>query len=376
MDLDKYLESKLDSLKEKNEYRSLVIPEGFLDFSSNDYLGLAKESLPHFKVSSGSTGSRLITGNSKLFEDLEQKIADWKGTEAALFFGSGYLANLGTISALVGPRDVIFSDELNHSCILDGIRLSGAKKFFYRHLDTEHLQELLEKHRADYDNAFVITDSIFSMQGACCDLPGIIALKEKYDFAFYLDEAHATGTKASNGAGLYADLVEEGKVKPGQVEIQMGTFSKACGVEGGYVAGSKTLIDFLINKARTFIYSTAPSPLIVSAVSHNLDKLIAASDKRVQLQNNISYFAKKLKELDLDFTNDETAIFAINLNSNEQALKLSKEFEDEKIFVKAIRPPTTPKPCLRICLHADHNQAQMDQVLTMLYHRLFQCSAQ
>ena len=366
MDLDKYLQNKLDNLKEKNEYRSLVIAEGFLDFSSNDYLALAKEALPEFKVSPGSTGSRLITGNSKLFEDLEGKIANWKSTEAALFFGSGYLANLGTISALVGPRDVVFSDELNHSCILDGIRLSGAKKFFYRHLDTKHLEELLEKHRADYDNAFVITDSIFSMQGTCCDLPGIIALKDKYDFALYLDEAHATGTKASNGAGLYADLIEAGNLKPGQVEIQMGTFSKACGVEGGYVAGSKTLIDFLINKARTFIYSTAPSPLTVSAVSHNLDKLINANDKRAQLKNNINYFAKKLKELDLDFTNDETAIFAINLNSNEEALKLSKEFEDEKIFVKAIRPPTTPKPCVRICLHSDHSQKDLDRVTTML----------
>jgi 8-amino-7-oxononanoate synthase len=297
---------------------------------------------------------------------LEKDIARWKKTEAALFFGSGYLANLGTISAIAGPRDVIFSDELNHSCILDGIRLSGAKKFFYRNLDTKHLQELLEKHRADYDKAFVITDTVFSMQGTCADLKSIIDLKAKYDFSLYLDEAHATGTMGQTGAGLYAYLVEAKEIEANQAEIQMGTFSKAAGVEGAYVAGSNELIDYLINFARTFIYSTASSPYVISMVSQNLKRLIVADDKRLNLYKNIDYFRDKLTERKIDYTNNRSPVFAINLKTNEEALSLSEEFLKNQILIKAIRPPTVPQPCLRICLHADHSFEDIDRVLEKL----------
>jgi 8-amino-7-oxononanoate synthase len=367
MGLNEFINKRLGDLKSINQYRELnIYSNDFLDFSSNDYLGLAKVSFDFTDLDSGSTGSRLITGNSLEFEDLEKEIAAWKKTEAALFFGSGYLANLGAISAMAGPRDVIFSDELNHSCILDGIRLSGAKKFFYKNLDAKHLQELLEKHRAGYDKAFVITDTVFSMQGTCADLKSIIDLKQDYDFTLYLDEAHATGTLGQTGAGLYASLVEKGDLEANQVEIQMGTFSKACGVEGAYVAGSKLLIDYLINFARTFIYSTAPSPYVVAMVQQNLKRLINAKDKRQALEKNIQYFRSKLDEIKISYTNDQSPIFAINLSTNEEALVLSEKFLAEKILLKAIRPPTVTQPCLRICLHSSHSIDDLDKVLKLL----------
>tara|TARA_B100001989_G_C24499977_1_gene444337 strand:- start:138 stop:1253 length:1116 start_codon:yes stop_codon:yes gene_type:complete len=371
MTFDDFIEKKLGDLKSINQYRSLnVYGDDYLDFSSNDYLALAKLEgkfdFSELNSKAGSTGSRLITGNSKIFEDFETEIADWKKTEAALFFGSGYLANLGAISALAGPRDVIFSDELNHSSILDGIRLSGAKKFFYPHLDTEHLETLLKQHRSKYEKAFVITDTVFSMQGTCADLKSIINLKSKYDFSIYLDEAHATGTMGETGAGLYAALVEVGEVEADQVEVQMGTFSKACGLEGAYVAGSELLKQYLINYARTFIYSTAPSPYVVSMLRQNLKRLINADDKRVKLKKNVEYFRAKLEDLDIQFTNDNSSIFALLIDSNKEALKKADKLLKEKILVKAIRPPTVPEPCLRICLHSEHGFEDIDKLLSFI----------
>lgn len=364
--LDKFLKEKLEYLKSKNQYRTLSLyDDSFQDFSSNDYLALSVQ-MQQNNVSTGSSGSRLITGNSIELESLEKEIALWKKTEAALFFGSGYLANLGAIAALAGPRDVVFSDEFNHSCILDGIRLSGAKKFFYKHLDLDHLRELLKKHRANYDKAFVVTDTVFSMQGSCADLKTIIDLKQDYDFAIYIDEAHATGTMASNGAGLYADLFERGLVDKDEVEIQMGTFSKACAVEGAYIAGSRLLIDYLVNYARTFIYSTAPSPLIVSAVRKNLNALITAVDKRENLASNIESFRSKLDAAGFTYTNDRTAIFALEFETNEEVLALSESLLSRKILVKAIRPPTVKKPCLRICLHAHDTNAKLETIIVAL----------
>lgn len=368
MSLEEFLTKELERLKDQDQYRELkTYSDDYLDFSSNDYLALRKNSDFVFSnLDSGSTASRLITGNSEQCEALEEKVAEWKGTEAALLFGSGYLANLGAISALAGPRDLIFSDELNHSCILDGIRLSGAKKFFYKHLDMAHLETLLEKHRADYQKAFVITDSIFSMQGTVADLESMCALKDKYDFALYLDEAHATGVLGASGAGLYASLVEAAKLEPGKVEIQMGTFSKACAVEGGYIAASKAVIDYLVNFARTFIYSTAPSPYTLAMIEQNLEALIAAEAGRDKLAMNINYLRQALVKLGLNFTNDEVPIFAILLDSNAQALELSEKLLEKNILVKAIRPPTVPQPCLRICLHADHSFEDIDALISVM----------
>lgn len=368
MSLEDFISNKLNKLKSMDQLRSLdLYSDSILNFSSNDYLGLAQEDFIFENLQSGSTGSRLITGNSHDLESLEKQIASWKKTETALFFGSGYLANLGAISALAGPRDVIFSDELNHSCILDGIRLSGAKKYFYRNLDINHLQELLKEHRAKYQNAFVVTDTVFSMQGTCADLKSIIDLKQEFDFSVYIDEAHATGTIGLSGAGLYASLVEQNKVKPNQVEVQMGTFSKACGVEGAYVAGSKVLIEYLINFARTFIYSTAPSPYVVEMVRQNLSRLVKANEQRKRLKENIEYLRQKLDSLNVDYQNDLTPIFSIAFESNAKVLELSGKLLLNKILVKAIRPPTVPKPCLRICVHSDHQKTDLDKLISLLF---------
>jgi 8-amino-7-oxononanoate synthase len=368
MPLEDFISNKLNKLKSMDQLRSLdLYTDSLIDFSSNDYLGLVKKDFVFENLKSGSTGSRLITGNSPDLELLEKEIATWKKTEAAIFFGSGYLANLGAISALAGPRDVIFSDELNHSCILDGIRLSGAKKYFYRNLDINHLKELLIEHRSKYQNAFVITDTVFSMQGTCADLKSIIDLKQEFDFSVYIDEAHATGTMGLSGAGLYASLVEQNQVKANQVEVQMGTFSKACGVEGAYVAGSKVLIEYLINFARTFIYSTAPSPYVVAMVRQNLSRLVNADEERKSLSENIEYLRQKLDSFNVDYQNDQTPIFSVVFESNKKVLELSEKLLLNKILVKAIRPPTVPQPCLRICIHSDHKKEDLDKLISLLF---------
>jgi len=364
---EKYLEQELELVMQQEQYRSLKsYTSDFVDFSSNDYLGFAKQDYALSVSASGSTGSRLITGNSAELQALEKQIATWKNTEASLFFGSGYLANLGTISALAGPRDVIFSDEYNHSCILDGIRLSGAKKFFYENLNYQHLYSLLKTHRHKYRNAFVISDSVFSMQGTCVDVEKLYELKKDFDLFLYLDEAHATGVFAKNGAGLFAQELEKKPDLKNAIDIQMGTFSKACAVEGAYVAGSYQLIDFLINKARTFIYSTAPAPVVVTLVRKNLQLLINAQDKRKQLHENIKYFEQGLKTIQCDFTHQASPIFAINFSSNQEVLVLSKKLLEQKLLVKAIRPPTVKRPCLRVCIHASHSKEDLDALLAQL----------
>jgi 8-amino-7-oxononanoate synthase len=407
--LKTFLEESLFKLKEKNLIRETkhFNKKFFIDFSSNDYLGLGDrvlspadlynkpiqnflfanscdeefvqgqislwnntvdlEPTEHESLFIGSTASRLITGTHPIHERLEAKIASWKKTEAALCFGSGYLANIGAIPALVGPRDLILSDELNHSCILDGIKLSGAKKFFYRHNDIEHLKELLSKHINNYEKILVITDSVFSMDGDRARLEEIIKLKNKFSFSVYLDEAHATGVLGSTGAGLVEELDEAGKISAEDIEIQMGTFSKAIAVEGAYIAGSKELINFLKNKARSFMFSTAFSPLIANLISQNLETAIKRNDLRIKLKSNIKYFQEELRNQEVNnWTNEDTSIFSIVVGDNLETSNLSKVLLEKGFLVMAIRKPTVPYPRIRVCISAKHSIEEIKRLAVLL----------
>ena len=370
--LEKFFEEKLTELKNKNLYRSENVyrspDKDLIDFASNDYLGLASQNSNAEKSqeSFGSTGSRLLTGTHQIHQELEKEIAKWKKTESALFFGSGYLANIGTIPALANPHDVIFSDELNHACILDGIKLSGAKKFFYKHKNLEHLQELIKTHRSNYQKAFIISDSIFSMDGDKAPIDELSKIAKQYNLGLYLDEAHATGIYGSSGAGLVEEFYDQKLVNPANISVQMGTFSKAVGVEGGYIAGSHLLIDFLKNTARSFIFSTAPSPLITRKILENINSIKSNPRLRLQLKNNINYFREKLLQNQIHFTNEETSIFALPCKSNQSALDKSSLLLKSGFLVLAVRYPTVASPRLRVCLSALHSKDNIDKLVELL----------
>lgn len=267
-----FLKEELARLKECNLYRGLKwfdgpqAPRTVVDgrhcilLSSNNYLGLTEH--PEVKAfaeeavrrwGTGAGGSRLTTGNYRLFEELEGEIASYKGTEAAVIFNTGYMANLGVIAAVAGEKDVVISDELNHASIIDGCRLSRTEKKVYRHGDLEHLEKILKQSRK-YRRRLIVTDGVFSMDGDIAPLPEIVGLAERYDALVMVDDAHATGILGKKGAGTAEHFGLEGKI-----HMQMGTLSKALGSAGAYVAGSRELIDYLRNKARPFIFSHSTS---------------------------------------------------------------------------------------------------------------------
>ncbi len=371
--LNKFLETELQKQENKNLYRETKDffhgKPDLINFSSNDYLGLARrEFQANPELESGSGASRLTSGTREVHLELEQKIAQWKDTEAALFYSSGYMANLGALSAIAGPRDVIFSDEISHACIKDGIRLSGAKKFFYANCDHQHLSQLIQKHRGQFRKAFIVTVSVFSMEGHRAPIREICQIAKEHDCSVYVDEAHGTGVLGTKGAGLCQELYEAGEILKDDVQIHMGTFSKAAGLEGGYIAGSKLLIEFLKNKSKTFIYSTAPSPQIAWQLLQNLEILSQGKDLRKKLHSNIQYLKKLLEDNDIEYKNDGTAIFNLPFADIESCLEASKKLYEKNFLVIAIRPPTVKQAMLRVCMVSwlEHEQIQ-NFVLTLAY---------
>lgn len=366
--LEEFLNKELQKQEDKNLYREIKdYFEGkpdLINFSSNDYLGLARKKFAaNPELESGSGASRLTSGTRKVHLELETEIAKWKGTEAALFYGSGYMANLGVLTALAGPKDVIFSDEISHACIKDAIRLSGAKKYFYRNCDHEHLSELVEKHRGQFEKAFIVTVTVFSMEGHRAPIKKLCQIAKKHDCNVYVDEAHGTGVLGSKGSGLCQELYEKGEIQKEDITIHMGTFSKAAGLEGGYIAGSKLLIEFLKNKSKTFIYSTAPSPQIAWQLLQNLKELSQGKELREKLHSNIEYFKTKLEENNIEYRNDGTAIFNLPFRDIEKCMQVSQKLYDADFLVIAIRPPTVKAPMLRVCMVSWLEQDQIDSFI-------------
>lgn len=382
--LDKFLAEELEKLKKQNLYRELKlsieksVSKEYISFGSNDYLGFAE--------TIGSSGSRLTSGTHAIHLDLEKYVAEWKKTESAIVFGSGYLANVGTLSALLGPKDVAYADSLNHACIFDGIRLSKAKKYIYQHNDTSHLENLLLKTRRKSEKSLIVTDSVFSMDGDKAKLAELVKLSKIYDCSIYLDEAHATGVLGCTGAGLLEECVEKHQFHHKDIDVQMGTFSKAIGAEGAYVAGSRDLIDYLRNKARTFIFSTAPSPFVMEKVFKNLKENIQNPSLRRHLHDNISQlrrlffenpkfiygypsddkFSSQNMVKNIFWTNEETAIFAIFVGDLDKTLEISHKLQNHGILIPAIRPPTVDKPRLRVCVSAANTHEQLDKLVRVL----------
>jgi 8-amino-7-oxononanoate synthase len=338
-----------------------------INFGSNDYLGLAgDERLVQAAIAAtqeygtGSTGSRLITGHRELHRKLERAIAQLKQTEDALVFSSGYLANVGTVSAIVGKRDLILSDQFNHASLKNGAILSGAAILEYRHCDLIHLQELLEHHRTHHRRCLIATDTVFSMDGDLCPLPQILSLAEQFECMVLVDEAHATGVLGKTGAGGVEHLS-----CTGYELVQVGTLSKALGSLGGYVAGSATLIDFLRNRAATWIYTTGLSPADTAAALEAVRILQQEPERRDRLCHNITYLHHTLREMP-NLLPSDSPIFCLEVDRPATALQMSQALQQQGIFVPAVRPPTVPTSRLRITLMATHQPEQLQQLAAVL----------
>jgi 8-amino-7-oxononanoate synthase len=344
------------------EAGKVVTPEGreLLDLSSNDYLGLASHpalaeatARAAYEHGTGGTASRLIVGDSPAYHELEQRLAEHKGTEAALVLGSGYAANVGVIPALAGRGDAIFSDRLNHASIVDGCRLSRAEVHRYRHADAAHLEQLLRASHAR--RKLIVTDTVFSMDGDVAPLREIVELKERYDAGLLVDEAHAAGVFGPHGEGLARELaVEEG------IDLQLGTFSKAFGVYGACVAGREMWIRHLQNTCRSLIYSTALPPPVVAAAATALELVRSADRERAALRDRANRFRDRLSGLGLDTCGSTTQIVPIVVGDPERALAWSHALEEHGVLGVAVRPPTVPVGTARIRLslsaaHADHD---------------------
>ena len=329
-------------------------------FSSNSYLDLSSE--PRIKeyagrilneYGAGSGGSRLTTGTTRIHMELEQTIAAFKNREAALVFNTGYMANVGILSALTQKGDIIYSDQLNHASIIDGCRLSKADLVIYRHNDMDDLEEKIKAHPGK--RGIIVSDGGFSMDGDIVNLPRLTELAGRYGLLSMIDEAHATGVIGATGRGT-----EEYYGMEGSVDVLMGTLSKAVGGEGGFVCGSRSLIEYLINKARSFIFSTALSPVSMAADLEGL-RLIMEQPERVQkLQENIRFCCAALNARGIDAAS-ETAIIPIIIGDEARAMRVMKLLKERGYYISAIRYPTVAKGSarLRLALMSSHTREEL-----------------
>jgi 8-amino-7-oxononanoate synthase len=375
-----FLTEELHHLEEMGLYRRPLIIEGvegpfvviggkrYLSFSSNNYLGLAGH--PRIKEVAqraietygwGSGASRLVSGTTTLHEALESALGVFKGQEAAIVFPTGYMANVGTICALVSRGDIVIGDRLNHASIVDACRQSGANFRVYPHKDMDKLGGIL-KRSSLYHRRLIVTDSVFSVDGDLAPLTEIVELAKRYGAMTMVDDAHGTGVFGKRGRGALEHLGLEGKV-----DIQMGTFSKALGGMGGFVAGSRTLIEYLRNKSRAFIYTTALPPAACAAAMEGLRLLEEEPWRRETLWQNVSYMEKGLRDLGLNIR-IESPIIPILLGEVKRALEVSRMLFEKGLLVPAIRPPTVPEGTsrLRISLMAGHEQGHLDRLLEAL----------
>lgn len=345
----------------------------YLMMASNNYLGLTFDERViegaikgAQQYGTGSGGSRLVSGTFPLFTDLERELAKFKNTEKALVFNTGYMANVGTISAIADKNTIIFSDALNHASIIDGCRLSRGSVKAYNHCDVDELKYLLKEVERN-TRKLIVTDGVFSMDGDIAPLDKLYELSREYNALLMVDDAHATGTIGSgHGTAAYYGLEKE-------VDIQLGTLSKSLGSVGGYVAANSTIIDYLVNMSRSFIFSTALSPADIGAALAALYVLESDTSVLRQLQNNVNYMADCLNSIGIYATND-TPIFPILIGSNEDTLTVSNYLYNAGIIGTAIRPPTVPvgESRIRLTVTAAHNKEQIDYVCQSLHNALKQ----
>ena len=392
--LDLFTKDALETARANNTYRSMRLmetpesshvkirmPDGASQeqilLASNSYLDLAN--IPELKQTmaqavlewgTGSGGARLTTGNKTPHRELEEFIAKFKGEESAITFNTGYMANVGTISSLCGKNDFIFSDELNHASIIDGIRLSRAKCFVYKHNDMADLQRVIQE--ADKLSAgesalsaprkLIVTDAVFSMDGDLANLPELLRIAKENDCLLMIDEAHATGVLGKTGRGLAEHY------GCAHADVTVGTLSKAVAAEGGFVAGPKQLTEFLKNKSRSFIFTTAMAPAVAAAACNNL-RYIDAHPERVQnLRDNVNFFCEALQHEGVNVVQSPSAIVPIVIGDEAKAMRISAKLQEQGILIPAIRYPTVAKgqARLRASLMATHMREQLQIAATTI----------
>lgn len=376
----KFFKEQLDSKIENHNLRTLreYCPldavrvkrddKEYLMMASNNYLGLNFDTRViegalkgAQQYGTGSGGSRLVSGTFPLFTELERSLAKFKNTEKALVFNTGYMANVGTISAVADKNTIIFSDSLNHASIIDGCRLSRGAVKAYSHCDVDELKYLLKQ--ADRNTRkLIVTDGVFSMDGDIAPLDKLYELSRDYNALLMVDDAHATGTIGNgHGTAAYFNLEKE-------IDIQLGTLSKSLGSVGGYVAANSTIIDYLVNTSRSFIFSTALSPADIGAALAALQVLETDASVLARLQENVNYMADQLISMGIDATN-ETPIFPILIGRNDDTLAVSDYLYESGIIGTAIRPPTVPigESRIRLTVTAAHNKEQIDYVCHTLH---------
>ncbi len=392
--LNSFTKDALETARANNTYRSMRLmetpesscvkirmPDGASQdqilLASNSYLDLAnidelKQAMAQavLEWGTGSGGARLTTGNKTPHQELEEFIAKFKGEESAITFNTGYMANVGTISALCGKNDFIFSDELNHASIIDGIRLSRAKCFVYKHNDMADLQRVIQE--ADKSRAYaptlpaprklIVTDAVFSMDGDLANLPELLRIAKENNCLLMIDEAHATGVLGKTGRGLAEHY------GCAHADVTVGTLSKAVAAEGGFVAGPKQLTEFLKNKSRSFIFTTAMAPAVAAAACNNL-RYIDAHPERVQnLRDNVKFFCEALKREGVNVEQSPSAIVPIVIGDEAKAMQISAKLQEQGILIPAIRYPTVAKgqARLRASLMATHTKEELQTATTTI----------
>jgi glycine C-acetyltransferase len=377
-----YLGEEIEELRQKNLYRRLRVMTGpqavptvvagreVISLSSNNYLGLtthprlvaaAEKAVRELGVGTGAV--RTIAGATELLEELERRLADFKHVEAVLTLQSGLTANSGTIPAITAEDDLIVSDELNHASIIDGVRLSRAERAVFAHRDVDALDGVLKKARADggkngpYRHILVITDGVFSMDGDIAPLPGICDAAERYEAAVFVDDAHASGVLGKNGRGTIDHFGLHGRV-----DIQVGTLSKAIGVQGGYIAGRQHLKDFLTQRCRPLLFSTSQPPAVAAACIAAIDVLEQEPERIERLWDNTRFFKSALQALGFDTGVSETPITPVIAGDESKAQRLAERLFEEGVFATSVVYPTVAlgRARVRTIVTSEHSRADLE----------------
>ena len=374
-----YLKDQVQELKDQGVYRILPVLEGaneaeiilngqsVINLSSNNYLGFASN--PRLKEAAikavekygvGSGAVRTIIGNMDIHEELEVKLAEFKREEAVMVFQSGFNCNAGAIQAITNKGDLIISDELNHASIIDGVRLSRADKAVFKHSDMEDLVRVLEEKRSNYTNCLIITDGVFSMDGDLAKLPEIVEIAEKYDCMTYVDDAHGSGVLGENGRGTVDHFGLHGRI-----DFTIGTLSKAIGVIGGYVAGSKVMKEWLLHRGRPLLFSTSLPPAAVGAIMEAVDLLSSTTEFTDRLWSNAKFFKAELGKLGYNIGHSETPITPVIIGDEAKTVAFSKRMLEKGVFVSAIIFPTVPKGTgrVRCMVTAGHTEEQLSRAV-------------
>lgn len=349
-------------------FRTLEVPSGF-DLSSNDYLRLSKhprliqslkEGLDRYGAGSGA--SRLVSGHRDCFDLAERSVSAWTGAEDALFVANGYAANVGLLSCLSNAKTEVFTDRLNHASILDGIRLSGAEKTYYKHLNLNHLEELLKK--SSKREKIIVSETVFSMDGDLAPIEELLELKRRYDAVLILDDAHGIGVFGENGEGRASQILGRDKIR--EVDFITYTAGKALGLEGAWIGTSTIGRDFLVNRMRTFIYSTAPLPAITHSIPTAVDLLQSMKEERTIILRTAERLREMLFEKGYPASNSRSQIVPALFPSEKSVLDAAELCRNEGLHVKAIRPPTVTVPRLRLSVHSDTDEILLEKLISLL----------